>query len=288
MPDRPNQNSPAADTAANPVTDSRQPQRLRLPLCFRRLQVRSSRPLTPAFIRIELAGEELDGFNSPGFDDHAKLFFPDPDGGDLRLPTMTQAGPVWPDGPRPIARDYTPRHHDRQAGTLTLDFVLHEAGPATDWARSARPGDWLGVGGPRGSMLIPTGYDWHLLVGDETALPAIARRLEELPADAHAIVVAEVDRPGDAPPLASPARLDLHWCHRQGAAPGSSPRLLAAVRALTLPAGDGYAWVACESGQARALRQHLTGERGLDPRRVKAAAYWRLGAEAVHEQIGEE
>ena len=280
MPIRPSQD-PSASVA------SRQPQRVRLPLRFRRLQVLFSQQPTPAFIRIVLGGEELAGFNSPGFDDHAKLFFPDPETGQLRLPTLSEAGLVWPDGHKPIARDYTPRHHDRQAATLTIDFVIHEAGPATDWARSARPGDWLGVGGPRGSMLIPTDYDWHLLVGDETALPAIARRLEELPADAHAIVVAEVDRPGDALPLSSQARLDLHWCHREGAPPASRQRLLAAVRGIELPAGDGFVWVACESAQARQLRQHLTGERGLNPRQVKAAAYWRRGAEAVHETIGE-
>ena len=70
-------------------------------------------------------------------------------------------------------RDYTPRRHDAEAGTLEIDFALHEAGPATQWAEQAKVGDLLGVGGPRGSFIVPTDFDWHLLIGDDTALPAI-------------------------------------------------------------------------------------------------------------------
>ncbi|MCF7697685.1 siderophore-interacting protein, partial [Mycetohabitans sp. B2] len=103
---------------------------------------------------------------------------------------------VGPDGvafpehhPRPPARDYTPRRYDRHAGELDLEFALHDAGPASAWARQAQPGQWLGVGGPRSSLVIPTDFDWHLLIGDDTALPAIARRLDELPADTRVATV---------------------------------------------------------------------------------------------------
>ncbi len=273
-------------TTPDPAGDAaRLPQRVRLPLRFRRLQVLAVEQPAPRLVRVTLGGEQLAGFDSPGFDDHVKLFFPDPHTGHLRLPESGPEGPVWPDDVRPLMRDYTPHSHDPQAGTLKLDFVVHDAGPATDWAVHARPGDMLGVGGPRGSVRLSTAFDWHLLVGDETALPAIARRLAELPAHTRAIVVAEVAAADGQVPLTSNAGLVVHWCHRDGEAAGVSTKLADTVAALTLPDGDGFAWVACESRQARALRLHLVQQRGLNPRWVKAAGYWRLGATGVHDHI---
>lgn len=272
--------SKPATTAPNRV-----PQRMRLPLRFRRLRVLAVERLSAHFVRVILGGEDIEGFSSPGFDDHVKLFLPDAATGEIRLPEAGPDGPIWPEGPKPVARDYTPRHHDPEAGTLAIDFALHESGPATAWALQAKPGDELGVGGPRGTFLIPADFDWHLLAGDETAVPAIARRLEELPAAARAIVLVEIDRPGDELPLQSRAALEVHWCHRNGAAPGTASVLLEAMRRLVLPTGDGYAWVACETAAARALRQHLVQERGIDPKRVKAAGYWRRGTAGAHETI---
>ncbi len=95
-----------------------------------------------------------------------------------------------------LGRDFTPRRYDPAQDTLEIDFAIHDAGPATRWAVKAKPGDTLALGGPRGSFIIPTTYDWHLLVGDETALPAISRRLAELPARTRTVVVAEVDGRG--------------------------------------------------------------------------------------------
>src|ERR1700734_1739633 len=105
---------------------------------------------------------------------------------------------VFPDGttnaggpPTLRGRDFTPRRYAPAAGTLEIDFAIHDAGPATRWAAQAKPGDTLALGGPRGSFVIPSAYDWHLLAGDETALPAISRRLAELPAGARTVVVVE-------------------------------------------------------------------------------------------------
>jgi NADPH-dependent ferric siderophore reductase len=271
------------DTSIASSTPDRLPRRVRHDLRFRKLEVRRVQRLTPHLIRITLGGDELAGFTSPGFDDHAKVFFPDAATGQLTVPTTGPEGPVWPPGPKPAMRDYTPRRHDAQAGTLEIDFALHDAGPATQWAEAARPGDVVGVGGPRGSFIIPTAFDWHLLIGDDTALPAISRRLAELPAGARAVVLAEVDSEAVQISFDTQAGLDLQWVHRRGAEPGTGSPLLDALRRLTLPEGDFHAWVACESSAAKALRAHLVGERGAHPKWVKAAGYWRRGAAATHD-----
>jgi NADPH-dependent ferric siderophore reductase len=264
-------------------TSDRLPRRVRHELRFRKVHVQTVHRVTPHLIRVTLAGEELAGFTSPGFDDHAKIFFPDAKSGALVLPSVGPDGPAWPGGQKPTMRDYTPRRYDAETGTLELDFALHDAGPATQWAESAKPGDLLGVGGPRGSFIIPTAFDWHLLIGDDTALPAISRRLAELPAGARVLVLAEIDNAGDAITFETAAELDLRWVHRGGAAPGVGSPLLDVLRQLKLPDGDFHAWVACESTAAKALRAHLVAERGANPKWVKAAGYWRLGAAATHD-----
>jgi NADPH-dependent ferric siderophore reductase len=168
---------------------------------------------------------------------------------------------------------------------LEIEFALHDSGPAAAWAAQALPGHFLGVGGPRGSFIIPTDFAWHLLVGDETALPAMSRRLEELPPAVRAVAVVEVDTVAEQQEFATAARVDTVWVHRLGAEPGSVRPLLDAVRALTLPAENIFAWVACESGVARALRLHFLNERGFSKDRVKAAGYWKRGAAAVHDKL---
>ena len=182
-------------------------------------------------------------------------------------------------------RDFTPRHHDKAANTLEIDFAIHDAGPATRWAARAKPGDTLDLGGPRGSFIIPMAYDWHLLIGDETALPAIGRRLGELPAGARAVVLAEVDGPADEILFQTEANVTVTWAHRKGAAPGASDALSRTLSTLKLPAGDYYAWVACELLTAKGVRQQLIADHGANPKWMRAAAYWRRGDVAVHEVI---
>ncbi|MDN6887096.1 siderophore-interacting protein [Variovorax sp. CAN2819] len=272
------------DFSTSPASTApdRTPRRVRHELRFRKLAVKTAQRVTPHLIRVTLAGDDLAGFQSPGFDDHVKLFFPDPATGKLSLPTMGPEGPVWPEG-RPTMRDYTPRRHDAKAGTLEIDFALHEAGPATQWAEQAKPGDILGVGGPRGSFIVPTEFDWHLLIGDDTALPAISRRLAELPAGSRAVVLAEIDSEADEIAFDTQAELTLKWAHRRGTEPGLSPVLLEALKEMAPPAGDFHAWVGCESAIAKALRAHLVGERGANPKWTRASGYWRRGAVATHD-----
>ncbi|MFA4913097.1 MAG: siderophore-interacting protein [Burkholderiaceae bacterium] len=269
---------------SSPISARSLPERVRHPLRFRELQVLQREAISPGMLRVTLGGPALEGFYSPGFDDHVKLIFPDQVTGAILCPEVGPNGPIWPEGERPVMRDYTPRHYDAKAGTLAIDFALHEAGPATSWALGAQPGDSLGVGGPRGSLLVPTDYDWHLLVGDETALPAIARRLQALPADARAVVLVEVDGPDHVLALSAGAHVSIYWVYRSGAEPGSTTALFDTLKGVTFPDGDFYAWVACETTAARAIRAQLI-ERGAHPRHIKAAGYWRRGVAATHDTI---
>jgi NADPH-dependent ferric siderophore reductase len=253
-----------------PKPDPRQPQRVRHETRRRVLAVKAVSKLSPTMVRVVLTGDELAGFTSLGFDDHVKLFFPQPgNGGEL------------------AGRNYTPRRYNASAGELTIDFALHEAGPATRWAEQAQPGQSLTIGGPRGSFIIPAAYDWHLLVGDDTALPAIARRLEELPAGTRIVVLAEVDTREDEIPLPTRTNASVHWVHRHGAPVGQSEPLAQALRSLPLPQGDFYAWVACESSVAKTLRAQLLAEHGAKPQWTRASGYWRRGVADVHDDLAD-
>ncbi len=232
-------------------------QRVRHEIKRRELQVRRVEALSPHVRSITFAGEALADFVSASFDDHIKLFL---------------------DAAEPVRRDYTPRRYDAAAGELTLEFALHGEGPAASWAAQAEPGQRATIAGPRGSFIIPMDYDWHLLIGDETALPAVARRLEELPADAHVLVLLQVPDPADRRALPSAANVSLQWL-------ADEAELLAAVRALALPVGEGYAWCAGEAGAMAALRKILVDEKGHSRHAIRAAAYWKRGASAHHENL---
>jgi NADPH-dependent ferric siderophore reductase len=262
--------APAATRdAAAPAVDPRAPRRVRHEPRRRTLTIERVEKIAEHMVRVTLTGD-LEGFKSLGFDDHIKLFFPD--------------GTTAADGtPNTLSRDFTPRRYDAAANTLEIDFAIHDAGPATRWAAQAQPRQTLTVGGPRGSFIIPTTYDWHLLMGDETALPAISRRLAELPAGTRAVVLAEVDGPGDELKFTTSANATITWAHRNGATAGASDALARALAAAQLPSGDYYAWVACESLVAKALRRQLIADHGANPKWMRAAGYWRRGAIAVHE-----
>ena len=249
--------------------DPRMPRRVRHEARRRSLTVKQVDPIAAHMIRITLSGD-LEGFVSLGFDDHVKLFFPDG--------TTDAAG-----APAMLGRDFTPRRHDAAANTLEIDFAIHDAGPATRWAAQAQPGQTLSLGGPRGSFVIPTTYDWHLLIGDETALPAISRRLAELPAGSRVVVLAEIDGPDDELAFATSADVSVSWAYRRGAAAGASDALAKTLATLQIPSGDYYAWVACESLIAKALRRQLIADCGANPKWMRAAGYWRRGAVAVHD-----
>jgi NADPH-dependent ferric siderophore reductase len=267
----------------------RTPGRVRHEARRRLLEVLRVEQLTPRMRRIVLGGAELAGFTSAAADDHVKLFLPAPGQERPELPTMGPDGPIWRAGAvRPAARDYTPRRYDPIRGELTIDLVLHATGPASDWAAAAAPGQWLGVGGPRGSLLIPDDYDAYLLAGDETALPAIARRLEEMPPGAPAMVLIEVADAAEQRHLPSAANAAVTWLFRNGTPPGKSTLLEDALRSAVLPSGDVHAWIAAEIETARSLRRYLIEHARFDRSQIRAAGYWRLGEQGAHSRLDEE
>jgi NADPH-dependent ferric siderophore reductase len=241
----------------------------------RRLQVLRVVDLTPRMRRITLGGPELAGFISLGSDDHVKLLFPQNAEQAAALDNLV-LGAGKSDGPMPEMRDYTPRRYDLDKLELDIDFVLHGDGPASTWAEQAQPGQFLHIGGPRGSMIVPDIFDSYLLIGDETALPAIARRLEGLAAHRKALVVIEVENGGEQQVLESAAQVNVIWVLRDG----GKDNLLATVRQLQVPTGNLYAWVATETKVSRQVRRVLLDEHGLDEQFVKAVGYWRAEGSA--------
>jgi NADPH-dependent ferric siderophore reductase len=182
-------------------------------------------------------------------------------------------------------RRYTIRRLDRGAPAVELDIVLHGDGPGATWAGSVRAGDHVEGIGPRGKIGLSPDADWHLFCGDEAALPAIFTMIESLQDDACAMAVIEVtgseeeQQPGDV--NIRRIRLELDWVYRSGE-PGTGTRLEEAVTGLSLPAGNGHAYVFGELRQVAACRQVLL-ERGLAPGQIDHKAYWRRGvANAPH------
>jgi NADPH-dependent ferric siderophore reductase len=252
------------------LSDAPQVTRIRHEIRRRLLDVAHVERIAPQMVRIVLTGQALEGFTSLGFDDHVKLFFP----GEA---TATEPAAS-------AARDFTPRRHDPARGELWIDFFLHDAGPATQWAGQARAGDTLEVGGPKGSVILATeGVDLQVMVGDETAFPAIARRLEELPGTARVLVVAEAQDPTGWPDFTSAARSEVIWVPR-GASAGPAAALVERLRDVQLPAERCYVWAALESQAARAVRRHFI-ERGITKEWIKASAYWQRGGVGKHERI---
>ncbi len=219
----------------------------------RTLTIAATERLTPHMLRLTLSGPELEGFVSLSPGDHIKIFVPDGQGGQAM-------------------RDYTPRHHDAAQGTLVIDFALHDAGLATQWALSVQPGDKAEIGGPRGSQVIGGPVARWLLVGDETALPSIARRVEELPRGVFVTTLVAVPGPEDEQPLAI-GEGRAFWAHRQD--PTDPAPLLEQLAGIEVQP-ETFVWIAAEAGVARALRDHLL-DRGHPPAWLKAAGYWVAG-----------
>ncbi|ASW55460.1 siderophore-interacting protein [Plantactinospora sp. KBS50] len=247
----------------------------------RLLEVRRVTRLTPGMVRVTLGGEQLDGFRYAAPDDHVKVFFPAP-GAELPvMPTLGEDGlePPPPGAPLPTYRDYTVRYLRRDERELDIDFALHGHGPGASWAARARPGQRLGILGPRGSTMVPYTFDWYLLGADETALPALGAWLEALPAAATVLALAEVAGAAERQPVAR----EVTWLHRDR---GES--LADAVAALELPPGDGYVWIAGEATGLRPVRRDLRG-RGLNRDWLEIDGYWKRGVVNLdhHEEDGE-
>lgn len=246
---------------------------------FRLLRVREIKDITPHMRRITFSGSDLWLYM---LDEqiHAQLIIP-PKGEEPIWPTLGADGLVrWKDGRgRPAVRRYTIRQHDIRAGTIDIDFVLHEdSGPGSNFALHARTGDMIGVIGPGGGG-IRRGGDWYLFAGDETALPAMARIIEGLPEKVRGVALIEVADKSEEQPIKTKADFDIRWLHRNGAASGTTTLLQDAVRSVEFPAdlSGVLAWAGCEFDAFKAIRSHLRKERGLKKDRHLVVSYWRKG-----------
>ena len=232
----------------------------------RSLTVEAIERLSQGMLRLIFRSPDLADFSSQSPDDHLKVILPGADG-------------------ETIMRDYTPRAFDRTLGQLTIDFAIHDAGPATAWALAAKVGDTLTIGGPRGSTILPDGLDWLCLIGDETALPAIGRRIEEAREGLTITSLTIVQSQADIQDLQTKAQWSPYWITRDDGQLTDEAALIERLGEVLPKAGRGFVWVAAEAKVARALRTHLVETVGLDPRQIKASGYWVSGAEGAHQPI---
>ncbi|MFF2372237.1 siderophore-interacting protein [Agromyces sp. NPDC058110] len=241
------------------------------PLRARLLRVVATVRIGPRMQRITLGGD-LDAFPLPAMapSDHVKLVIPD-GAGRIALPEVRDDRLAMPDGERPVLRDYTVRAVVPEG--LVVDFVRHDHGPAGRWGANAQVGDPIGVLGPRGSHVYPTGFDRYALVADETALPAVGRWLDEPGLAADLEVFAVVAEPHEYP-LPDRPRTRVHWI----AAPSGPGRadVLAAIAERVLALGDAFVWAAGESLSLKPFRRRLR-EAGVPRGRIDIDGYWRQG-----------
>lgn len=228
-------------------------------------------PLTPRMLRITLKSSDFGAdwpLQQPG--EIITLCFATPED-DVVLP---EEGWRFPAGaPEQPWRNYTVRSHRPQTGEIDVDVLLHEPrGPACTVASQCQLGWSVGYAGPRVDYAPIQDVDWLLLVGDETALPAIAAILEVTSPSTPALALIEVGGPEDELTLQPHHR--VQWVHRGRAPAGVSTALCDALRALELPDGTGQAWGAAESTVARELRTVLRDERGMPRTHARARGYW--------------
>ncbi|WP_307798080.1 SIP domain-containing protein [Actinoplanes flavus] len=244
--------------------------------------------LTPGMRRVTLAGAQLgeftssNGFPQPafastGFDDDIRLAFCYPGQTEPVLPVQKEKGIEVPRDPRPLSRVYTVRRWDPVAGELDVDFVRHGVGTATTWAYRAQPGDRIHLAGPGSSKALPAGADWLLVAGDDTALPAIGRLLDEIGPDTRAQVFIEIAEHEHRQDFPEGPGVEVTWLVRDGAEAGTTRLLSDAVRNCGWWDGRPFAWLAGEHTAVRDLRRHLVEDRGMPKEDIDFTGYWRRG-----------
>lgn len=250
----------------------------------------ASKQISPNFVRVTIGGAGLAQFAPMGGDQWFRLFLPQDGQSELRLPT--QANNLWyaqyllmSKDTRPVVRNYTVRDF-RAAGAglygdtaeIDIDFVSHgDGGPASAWAAKAAPGDRVAFL-DEGLIYNPTDdNEWQLLVGDESALPAIMGILRTAPADLTAEVFIEIPHADDAQTVATPAGVNIHWVVRTDAHTHPGLLALAAVQDATLPDGPSYTYIAGERELVTSLRRHLVNDRKIPKSDVTFTGYWRFG-----------
>ncbi|ADD43444.1 siderophore-interacting protein [Stackebrandtia nassauensis] len=253
-----------------------EPARVPYPIRIREAEVLRTTPVGTGLIRVTLGGPGTEGFEAHAPDEHVKLCYPEPDG-TLRLPEPNGLMLAWP-RPSPTTREYTVRRFDAATGELDIDIAVHGDGLGADWARTVAPGATIHVAGPPGGAIVPFRYDRYLLAGDITALPAIARWLEELPRDAKGWAFIEVADADEQIQLSPPEAVAVTWLHRGEAPAGSLDLLAEAVTAVTVPEGERvHVWAAGEAGCLKPLRRWVRDDLKLDKADHNITGYWKRG-----------
>ena len=265
-----------APSSPRPAAQNPNPGRERGGAPHRAVVLRSEQ-LTPHMTRVVLGGDGLAQFATRGQTDHyVKLLFPAPG---VTYPEPLDVRRIREEFPReqwPTSRTYTVRGWDAETRELSLDFVIHgDEGLAGPWAANAKPGDVIHFSGPGGGYAPDPEADWHLLAGDESALPAIAAAVEALPTSAVARVFIEVENAAEEQKFDAPEGAVVTWVHREGAPVGQ--KLVAAVTALEFPEGTPHVFVHGEAGFVKELRRLLRVEKALPLERLSISGYWRLG-----------
>ncbi|MDO5724253.1 MAG: siderophore-interacting protein [Flaviflexus sp.] len=247
----------------------------RFPVRIRELELLRRVWVSETMLRLTCGGPGAKGFVSKAFDEHVKIIFPDPQTGELRVPTENGDRLDWP-RPFPTCREYTIRAWRPDDLEIDMDVVVHESGIASDWARQVQVGQTFPVAGPPGAWMIPDDYDFYVLIADETALPAVARWAEEAPAAVRGAIIVEVPGRGSEQGLDLPDGVSLTWLHTGGA---ESDATLNAARALDIDADPERVcvWLAGEAGMLKPLRRWARDELGAPKEHCSITGYWRRG-----------
>ena len=245
--------------------------------------------LTSHMFRVVLGGSGFDTFTPSKFtDSYVKLVFvgDDVDMASLPQPLTLDSFADLPPAKQPVVRTLTVRRADPAAREIAIDVVVHgEHGAAGLWAATAEPGQPVYLMGPSGAYAPDPAADWHLLAGDETALPAISVALEALPANAIGQAFIEIAGPEDEIPLTAPPGVRVDWIYRGGRADligedraGDFAPLIEAVKSAPWLPGQVHAFV---HGEAQAvmhnLRPYIRKDREVDAKWASISGYWRRG-----------
>jgi NADPH-dependent ferric siderophore reductase len=256
-----------------PTPEIETPARPKRSRALMTLRVLRTEQLTPHMVRVVVGGDGFDDFVPNEFTDaYVKLAFERPD---AATPIDWSDVGALPKDERPIMRTYTVRSHDPVRRELAIDFVVHgDEGIAAPWANHARPGDVVRLRGPSGAYAPRADVDWHLLVGDEAALPAIAVALEAMTPEMIALVLIEVANSDEEIAIDTRAAADIRWLHREDP---STPSLHDAATALVLPPGTGQAFVHGELRMIRELRTHFVETGRFASELLSISGYWSRG-----------
>ncbi|HEY2286720.1 MAG TPA: siderophore-interacting protein [Streptosporangiaceae bacterium] len=241
------------------------------------LTVAHREQLSPHTVRITAGGPGFDAVRLNEFTDkYAKIIFVDPGLGLTPPYDLAALRESLPAGRQPVTRTYTLRRADAERQQLAIDFVVHgDEGIAAPWAARAEPGDLLALSGAGGAYRPDPDCAWHLLAGDESALPAICSALEALPGDARGIAYLETCDPGEYLDVVPPSGMEVSWLHRP--VPGRQPgRLAGALLAGPWLAGRADVFAHGERESMKALRSALKARLG-DGDQLSLSGYWASG-----------